>query len=111
MTNVIYAAVAVLQRSDGFVLLAERPKGKPWAGWWEFPGGKIESGESPEQALQREIQEELGIEITAINPWIVRTFSYPEKTVKLHFFIVTQWQGEPQPVEGQALSWQHRRHR
>ena len=102
----IHAAVAVLQRSDGFVLLAERPKGKPWAGWWEFPGGKIESGESPEQALQREIQEELGIKITAINPWIVRTFSYPEKTVKLHFFIVTQWQGEPQPVEGQALSWQ-----
>ena len=107
MTNTIHAAVAVLQRSDGWVLLAERPLGKPWAGWWEFPGGKIEAGESPKQALKREIQEELGIKITNINPWIIRTFSYPEKTVKLHFFIVTAWQGEPQAIEGQILAWQN----
>ena len=107
MSNIIHAAVAVLQRSDGWVLLAERPAGKPWAGWWEFPGGKIEAGESPEQALKREIQEELGIEITNIAPWIIRTFSYPEKTVKLHFFIVTSWQGKPQAIEGQTLEWQN----
>ena len=106
MTNVIHAAVAVLKRADGWVLLAERPADKGWAGWWEFPGGKIEVGESVLEALQREIQEELGIEVTAAHPWIIRTFSYPEKTVKLHFYMVTQWQGQPQPLEGQKLSWQ-----
>ncbi len=102
----IHAVVAVLKRRDGWVLLAERPAGKAWAGWWEFPGGKIEAGESALEALRREIQEELGIEVTAAHPWIIRTFSYPEKTVKLHFYIVTKWQGEPQSVEGQKLSWQ-----
>ncbi len=101
-----HAAVAVLKREDGWVLLAERPAGKGWAGWWEFPGGKIEVGESAFEALQREVQEELGIKVTTAHPWIIRTFSYPEKTVKLHFYMVTQWQGEPQSVEGQKLSWQ-----
>lgn len=106
MASITHAAVAVLKRDDGWVLLAERPLGKGWAGWWEFPGGKIEAGESALDALKRETQEELGVEITVAYPWIIRTFNYPEKTVKLHFYIVTQWQGEPQPVEGQVLSWQ-----
>ena len=107
MTNVIHAAVAVLKRADGWVLLAERPIGKGWAGWWEFPGGKIEVGETALDALQREVKEELGIEVTAAHPWIIRTFKYPEKTVKLHFYMVTQWQGEPQSAETQQLSWQN----
>ena len=106
-TNITHAAVGVIQREDGMVLLAERPTGKPWAGWWEFPGGKIEAGETAEHALNRELQEELGIVVTQLYPWLTRTFDYPEKTVKLHFFRVLGWQGEPQSCEGQQLSWQN----
>lgn len=105
--RVIHAAVAVLQQPDGQVLLGKRPEGKPWAGWWEFPGGKIEPGESALQALRRELHEELGTEAIEATPWLTRSFAYPEKTVKLHFFMVRQWSGEPQGREGQQLSWQH----
>ncbi|MGB4813197.1 MAG: Nudix family hydrolase [Methylophilaceae bacterium] len=105
--NVTHAAVGVIQREDGMVLLAERPAGKAWAGWWEFPGGKIEAGETAECALKRELNEELGIKVTQLYPWLTRTFDYPEKAVKLHFFRVHAWQGEPQSCEGQQLSWQH----
>ena len=104
---VLDVAVAVLKRLDGRVLLGERPPGKPWAGWWEFPGGKIERAESPLQALRRELREELGIDAVEATPWLTRTFSYPEKTVNLHFFTVRAWQGEPRGREGQALAWQH----
>lgn len=116
--NITEAAVGVIQSKNGLVLLAERPFGKPWAGYWEFPGGKIEENETPEQALSRELQEELGITATLFYPWLTRSFDYaakydaksqlesPAKTVKLHFFIVTQWDGEPQGLENQALSWQ-----
>lgn len=93
-------------REDGMVLLGNRPAGKPWSGWWEFPGGKIEAGETATEALQRELDEELGVRATEVYPWLVRTFDYPEKTVKLHFFIVKSWQGEPVGREGQQLSWQ-----
>lgn len=105
--KVIHAAVAVLQQPDRQVLLGKRPEGKPWAGWWEFPGGKIEPGESALQALRRELHEELGIEAIEVTPWLTRSFAYPEKTVKLHFFMVRQWSGEPHGKEGQQLSWQH----
>lgn len=94
-------------REDGMVLLGNRPEGKAWAGWWEFPGGKIEDGEIPLEALQRELDEELGVHATEAYPWLVRTFDYPEKTVKLNFFIVKSWQGEPVGREGQQLSWQN----
>lgn len=103
---VVHAAVAVLVREDGKVLLAQRPEGKPWAGWWEFPGGKIEQGESVLQALKREIEEELGTSIVEAYPWITRRFAYPERTVQLHFYQVRRWAGEPHGREGQALSWQ-----
>ncbi|HEY7985883.1 MAG TPA: Nudix family hydrolase [Methylophilaceae bacterium] len=106
MTEVVDAAVAVMLREDGTVLLAQRPEGKSWAGWWEFPGGKIENGESASTALKREIHEELGIDVEVFYPWITREFSYPERTVRLHFFTVWKWQGEPFGKEGQQLSWQ-----
>lgn len=102
----MHAAVAVLVREDGLVLLGQRPEGKPWAGWWEFPGGKIEDGETAFHALGRELHEELGVEVVEATPWLTRTFAYPERTVKLHFFIVRRWQGEPHGREGQQLSWQ-----
>lgn len=113
MTKCVQVAVAILQQANGEYLLASRPQGKGWAGWWEFPGGKIEQGESPEQALIREAQEELGITPTQIQPWIKRRYDYPAtqdaeaKTVLLHFFFVTAWQGELHPHEGQQFAWQH----
>ena len=106
MTESVEAAVAILQREDGRVLLAQRPQGKPWAGWWEFPGGKIESGETPLHALQRELHEELGIETVVADRWLTRRFDYPERRVKLRFFRVRQWRGEPHGCEGQPLTWQ-----
>lgn len=103
----VEAAVAVILREDGQVLLGQRPEGKPWSGWWEFPGGKIEPGETPFHALQRELHEELGIEAVEAFPWLTRTFAYPERTVKLRFFTVRKWNGEPHGRENQQLSWQH----
>jgi len=113
MVKVTHVAVAILLKANGEFLLASRPQGKPWAGWWEFPGGKIEANETPEYALVRELKEELGIFATRIQPWLQRRFDYPEthdspaKTVHLHFFFVTEWQGELNPHEGQQLSWQN----
>lgn len=104
--DVVEAAVAVILREDGQVLLGQRPEGKPWSGWWEFPGGKIEAGESPLHALQRELHEELGIEAVEAYPWLTRTFDYPERTVKLRFFTVRRWRGEPYGRENQQISWQ-----
>ena len=116
MNKIINVAVAILQRKNDHgqneFLLASRPQGKGWAGWWEFPGGKIESGETPEHALSRELIEELGIKPSITQQWLVRQYDYPEtndaiaKTVRLHFYFVTAWQGEPMPHEGQLLSWQ-----
>lgn len=105
--------------ANGLVLLAERPMGKAWSGYWEFPGGKVEVNETPLQALKRELKEELGIVVQTAYPWLTRTFDYadkfdqhgkletPAKTVKLHFFIVTRWQNEPFGLEKQTISWQN----
>ncbi len=108
----IKVAVAIVQKPDGQFLMASRPDGKGWAGWWEFPGGKIEADETPEQGLSRELQEELGITPTKMQAWLTRRFDYPAthdsvaKTVQLHFYFVTEWQGELAAQEGQQLSWQ-----
>jgi 8-oxo-dGTP diphosphatase len=99
-------AAAVIQRGDGAFLLAQRPSGKVYAGYWEFPGGKAEPGEPAAQALARELHEELGIDIDAAYPWITRVFTYPHAKVRLNFFRVTRWRGEPHPREDQAIAWQ-----
>ncbi len=104
--KVTQVAVAVMQRSDGTVLLAQRPAGKVYASYWEFPGGKVEAGECPYQALCRELHEELGVTVTTAYPWLVRTFDYPHALVKLHFFRVLAWRGELHGREGQAWCWQ-----
>jgi len=103
----INVAVAVIKREDGKVLFAERPPGKACAGEWEFPGGKVETGESARQALDREIREELAISITEARPWITLSHQYPHASVLLHFFIVTGWTGREHGEEGQRLSWQN----
>ncbi|MFO7542692.1 MAG: Nudix family hydrolase [Thiobacillus sp.] len=103
---IIEVVAAVLIQPDGRVLLARRPEGKVYAGYWEFPGGKVEAGESLETALARELHEELGIVVTRAHRWITRVFDYPHATVRLNFFRVFDWQGEPHPHEGQVFSWQ-----
>jgi 8-oxo-dGTP diphosphatase len=102
----IQVAVGVIQRSDGWVLLAQRPSGKVMAGYWEFPGGKIEPGELPRDALTRELHEELGIDIDVAWPWLTRTYQYPHATAHLHLFRVNAWQGEAYGREQQCLCWQ-----
>ncbi len=105
-TKIIEVAAAVLQRADGTFLLAQRPSNKIWAGYWEFPGGKIETGETPYHALVRELREELGITVTTAYPWVTRVYTYPHATVRLNFFRVTAWSGDLRPHEGQQFSWQ-----
>lgn len=102
----VAVSVAVMVRADGRVLLARRPPSKVYAGYWEFPGGKVEPGESDEQALVREIQEELGVEITQAWPWVTQVYTYPHATVRLKFFRVTGWTGEPHAKEHDAITWQ-----
>ncbi|WP_210544616.1 NUDIX domain-containing protein [Rhodoferax sp. PAMC 29310] len=99
-------AVGILIRSDGDFLLTSRPNGKVYAGYWEFPGGKLESGESVVQALARELQEELGISIGEVATWKDETVDYPHALVRLHFCKVLSWEGELQMREGQQASWQ-----
>jgi 8-oxo-dGTP diphosphatase len=86
-------------------LFGQRPQGKPYAGWWEFPGGKLETGETVEQALARELDEELGISVQKSLPWAVLTYLYPHAHVRLHFQRVVAWQGEPASRENQNLRW------
>lgn len=99
-------AVGILQRADGQVLFAQRPAGKPYAGYWEFPGGKIESGESAHVALARELEEELGIRVGEATAWITQQHVYPHAHVELRFFRVTGWDGDIHPQEGQQVAWQ-----
>lgn len=94
------------QGREGRFLLTSRPEGKVYAGHWEFPGGKVEPGESIEQALRRELHEELGITIGAAHPWRVETFDYPHALVRLHFCKVYHWDGVFEMREAQQMAWQ-----
>lgn len=104
--KIVEVAVGVLIRANGQFLLTSRPPGKVYEGYWEFPGGKLESGESVEQALRRELQEEIGLIIGAVQPWKVEVVDYPHALVRLNFCKVFDWTGELQMHEGQMFAWQ-----
>ncbi len=99
-------AVGVLIQPDGSFLLTSRPQGKVYEGYWEFPGGKLEAGETVAQALRRELEEELGIHIGKVQPWKVEVVDYPHALVRLNFCKVFDWQGELQMRESQSFAWQ-----
>ena len=103
---VVDVAVGVLIRAGGDFLLTSRPAGKVYAGCWEFPGGKLEPGESVAQALQRELHEELGITIGPATPWRVEMVDYPHALVRLNFCKVLRWTGELEMREAQLFAWQ-----
>lgn len=104
--SLVQVAVGVLLRDDGAFLLTSRPEGKAYAGYWEFPGGKLEAGETVAQALARELQEEIGITIQDCTLWKTERIDYPHAMVQLNFCKVTQWQGELEMREGQSFAWQ-----
>ncbi|WP_334135215.1 (deoxy)nucleoside triphosphate pyrophosphohydrolase [Tepidimonas sp.] len=99
-------AVGLLIDAQGRFLMTTRPPGKAYAGYWEFPGGKVEAGETVQQALQRELREEIGIEIGAAQPWQTLVVDYPHALVRLHVCRITRWQGELRMHEGQDCAWQ-----
>ena len=99
-------AVGVLVDAAGRFLMTTRPAGKVYAGYWEFPGGKLEAGETTAQALRRELHEELGIVVGAAQPWKTDEMEYPHARVRLHFCKVFAWSGELEMREGQAFAWQ-----
>ena len=105
--KVVDVAVGVLIQADGRFLLTSRPHGKVYEGYWEFPGGKLEQGESVEQALRRELLEEIGISVGEARPWKVEMVDYPHALVRLHFCQVFDWTGVLQMHEGQAFAWQN----
>lgn len=104
--GIVPVAAAVLVRGDGKVLLAQRLQGTPYPGYWEFPGGKLEPGESAAAALKRELHEELGITVRRAAPWLTQRYDYAHANVELNFFRVFDWQGEPHGRDGQAIAWQ-----
>jgi 8-oxo-dGTP diphosphatase len=104
--DIVDVAVGVLIDAQGRFLLTSRPEGKVYAGWWEFPGGKLERGESVAEALARELHEELGITIGAVQPWNTTRMDYAHARVRLHFCKVFAWDGGFEMREGQAMAWQ-----
>jgi len=103
---ILVAAVALFDK-DGRVLIAQRPEGKSMAGLWEFPGGKVESGETPEQALIRELQEELAVDTveSCLAPFTFASHAYDDFHLLMPLYVCRKWQGKVAPVEGQALRW------
>ena len=109
MKTVLVSAVALIDR-DGRVLLAQRPDGKSMAGLWEFPGGKVEVGETPEAALIRELEEELGINTwrSCLAPLTFASHAYEDFHLLMPLFACRKWEGLPQPRENQTLKWVHK---
>ena len=105
--RIVVVAACALVDADGRVLLAKRPEGKAMAGLWEFPGGKVEAGETPEQTLIRELKEELAIDVTAacLAPLTFASHNYGEFHILLPLFVCRRWEGWPQPQEAQQIKW------
>lgn len=105
--TVLYVAACALIDPDGRILMCKRPKGKEHAGLWEFPGGKIEDGELPEQAIIRELREELGVEPCerCLQPFSFASFTYDDFNLFMPLFLCRQWDGFAHPKEGQTLKW------
>lgn len=101
----VEVAAGVLLRADGCYLLGQRAADTVYGGYWEFPGGKVEAGETPAQALCRELDEELGIRVRRLNPWLLREHDYEHAHVRLHFFEVAEWDGELDDKVHSALDW------
>jgi 8-oxo-dGTP diphosphatase len=106
-SRIILVAACALVDVDGRVLLARRPPGRPLAGLWEFPGGKVESGETPEQALIRELKEELAIDVSlsCLSPFTFASHAYPEFHLLMPLYVCRRWKGEMAAQEGQELAW------
>ena len=105
--KIVYVAAAAIINQDGSILLAKRPEGKSMAGLWEFPGGKIESGETPERALVRELAEELAITVSedSLEPITFASHAYESFHLFMPLYAVKRWVGTPRPTEGQKLAW------
>jgi 8-oxo-dGTP diphosphatase len=101
----LHVAAGILRNAAGEVLIAERLCDGPFNGLWEFPGGKIDDAETSVAALRRELREELGIEVTLAEPFMKLSHEYVDRTVDLEFFLVNDWDGDPDGLEGQALRW------
>jgi 8-oxo-dGTP diphosphatase len=106
-TRIVLVSAVALVDADGRVLLAQRPAGKPMAGLWEFPGGKVDPGETPETALIRELAEELGIDVTAscLAPFTFASHSYPDFHLLMPLYVCRKWSGIPAAREGQRFAW------
>jgi 8-oxo-dGTP diphosphatase len=102
----LHVAAGVIRDRSGRVLIAQRPAGRPLAGGWEFPGGKVAEGETARDALVRELREELGIEVRTAEPFLRYRYAYPERVVLLDVWTVDGYAGEPRALEGQALRWE-----
>ncbi len=107
MTKIILVAACALIDRDGRILIAQRPEGKSMAGLWEFPGGKVENGETPEEALVRELKEELDVdtEEACLAPIAFASHAYDDFHLLMPLFVCRKWQGLPKPAEGQKLAW------
>ena len=105
--KIVLVAACALVDADGRVLMAKRPEGKPMAGLWEFPGGKVEPGETPEASLIRELREELGIDVTAacLAPLSFASHAYETFHLLMPLYVCRRWEGKVQPLEGQELNW------
>ena len=105
--NIVLVAACALVDPDGRVLLAQRPGGKPMAGLWEFPGGKVETGERPEETLIRELEEELGIVVkeACLAPLTFASHTYPDFHLLMPLYVCRRWDGTVTPKEGQGLAW------
>ena len=102
----VRVAAGVIRRGDGRVLISRRPPGKHMAGAWEFPGGKVRAGETPRQALARELHEELGVSVRRAQPIMGYEQQYPDRLIELHFYLVREYSGAPKGREDQELAWE-----